>query len=312
MSDRVSIPTIAGALTSHINVDYAIAHFATAQTLEKFEPAVLVAPSGGSGSVSVDVRTATGGGGSGLSATIPDGAKVPATPVTGSVTIAADTTLYLRITAEAATAPTDLYGNIEVSGAADVTTALTTLARVKAWKSISASTDDDLLNTIIMGVSKRCQTYMTRNIVQLTNVSEKQSGVGRELPLVLREYPVIVPPAVAIRDVEGDTVATTDYDVDEEAGLVHKATDGVVSSWTEGLRNYEVDYTSGFATVPEDLALAATAQVVHVFLNATAGAGRQSLDSTINDAGGSASFLQGEWAPGVRQTLDGYRERRAG
>ena len=98
MADRVPLPTIPGLFSGFVGVDLFAGFFTTAQTLTEFQPAVTDAPSGGS--ISVDLRTATGGGGSGLSAVIPDGQKIPAAPVTGSISIAAGTTMWLRFTAE--------------------------------------------------------------------------------------------------------------------------------------------------------------------------------------------------------------------
>lgn len=308
MPGRVSIPVLSGLLTGFVGLDRPIANFATAQTLTKFEPVVSDPPSGGS--VSVDVRTAIDGGGSGLSATIENGDVAPVTPVTGSINVAAGTTLYLRVTAESGDAMT-ISGSIDVSDAAGITTALTTLARVKAFKGIKVEDDDDLLNTLIMGVSKRIQTYLRRTILQTATTAEKQSGTGKVgSPLILAEWPVFSSPVVVVRDVDSNVVATTDYVVEEATGLLIKATSGVASAWTAGVQNFEVDYTAGFSSVPEDLALAATMQAVDVWHLSKPGSGRLGLNSEILDAGGSASFRVGKWAPQVLDMIGPYRDWR--
>lgn len=185
MSDRAPIPTIAGLLTGFVGVDVPVAYFANAATLESFYPVVTDAPSGGS--VVVALRTATGGGGSGLTATIASGARSPATPTTGSVAIAAGTTLYLRITSESGAA-LNLSGSYSVSSASGVTTALTTVDRVKRYLDIAAATWDTLLGEIVLGVSGAATRYIGRAIVETTITGERHDG-GKEL-IRLLEYPV--------------------------------------------------------------------------------------------------------------------------
>lgn len=306
MADRVPIPMIHGSLTSFVDVDIFVGYFPAARTLTSFQPAVLGAPSGGS--VSVDLRTAIDGGGEGLSATIPDGAKVPASPVTGSIDVAAGTSLYARITAESGSAA-GLYGQYEIDVAAGISAALTTLARLKAFRGISGSGSDDDLSTVIAGVSKRMQAHMARSIVSQAITEEKHDASGLSDTIILGEYPVIVPPAVVLRDRNGEEIDSTTYEVDEDAGFLIRVTAGEPSNWDAGRRAYEVDYTSGYATIPEDLAFWATKQAAYEWLQ-FGQAGRLGNRGEILDPGGEAQYLTGEWAPGVLNAMAPYRNLR--
>ncbi len=306
MADRVSLPPIPGLLSSYVDVDLFAGYFSLAQTLTEFQPAVVSAPSGGS--VSVDLRTAIDGGGVGLSAVIPDGATTPATPVTGSVAVPAATTMRLRITAQSGSAM-NFYGNYYVDAAAGVASALTTLARVKAFKGITATTNDVLINQLIQGVSVAMQSDMRRSILTVAITSEKHDASGDSDIMILDQYPVIVPPSVVIR--YNDTVVTSStYDVDEESGEVIQVQSGVGTPWAAGRRAYEADYWSGYEQVPEDLAAIATKQVVHEYLQTQPGENRLSLRSAVIDEGGNGQYMIGAWVPGAERVMGFYRNLR--
>jgi hypothetical protein len=306
MADRVPLPSIAGLLDDYVDLDLFAAYFATAQTLTDIQPAVTDAPSGGS--FSVDLRTAVDGGGDGLSATIDDGANVPDPLVTGSVAIPAGTTMYLRITAVSGD-PMGFYGSFECDRAAGATAALTTQQRVKTFKGISGTDNDDTINTLIQGVSKRMQTHMRRPIVSQLISAEIQDANGLSDTIILDQYPVIIPPAVVVRR-NGTVVDASTYVVDAIAGELILAVDGAASLWPEGRRAYSADYTSGYTEVPEDLVLWATKQVVHEFLQTAEGEGRLSLRGANIEPGGSGEYMIGQWVPGMLEAMAPYRNAR--
>lgn len=306
MADRVPLPSIAGLLGDYVGVDLFAAYFATAQTMTDFQPAVTDAPSGGS--VSVDIRTATGGGGDGLSATIDDGENVPDPLVTGSVAIPAGTTMWLRITAESGNAQ-GFYGSFEASFAAGATVALTTQQRVKNFRGIEDATNDSTINEIIQGVSTRMQSHMKRSIIAQLNVAEVHDANGLSDAIVLNDYPVIVPPSVVVRK-DGTVVDSTTYIVDTIVGEIVNAENGASAPWEAGRRFYEVDYTSGYSEVPEDLAWWCTKQVVHEFLQTAEGEGRLSLRGANVEPGGAGEYMIGQWVPGMLETMAPYRNLR--
>lgn len=301
-----ALPVIAGSLTNFVDVDVFAYYFASAQTLTSFQPAVLDAPSGDT--VKVDLRTATGGGGSGLSATIPDGGYTPATAVTGSVAIAAGTTMYLRVTAEGGGALT-LYGNFEVDVAAAAQSALTTLARCKSFRNISGSSNDDTLNTIIAGVSAKMQSYMRRTCALTAYTSELHDASGNSDTITLDEYPIATSPALAMT-YNGTTVDTDTYDVDTAAGQVIQVASGAATNWAKGRRAYSFDYTAGYSAIPEDIQHWATKQAVHEFQQTEEGGSRLGNRGETLDAGGDAQYLTGQWAQGVLDAMAPWVNRR--
>ncbi len=301
MSERVPLPTIAGGLSGFVSVDLEAGYFPTAATLVGFQPVVTDAPSGGS--VSVDLRTATGGGGSGLSATIPDGARVPAAPVTGSIEIAAGTTLYLRVTAESGAAM-NLSGQYLVEGESTAFAALTTLSRVKEYRNTTGTDSDTFLAQLIAAVSRKMQNYMRRRIVQESITDEMHDAGGRSDTLQLDGYPVA---SVSI-ELDGTAVDSADFAVESNVGHVIYAPSGTPAAWPSGRRHISADYTTGYAQIPDDLVHAATVQVVWEFKRSGhTGSGRLGERSQVIDAGGQATYLIDAWAPDVLPVMSLYR-----
>ena len=301
MTDRVPLPTISGLLSEFVNVDLFAGHFAAASRLVGFQPAVTDAPSGGS--VSVDIRTATAGGGSGLSATIADGTRFPATPATGVIEVAAGTDLYLRITA-ATGAPLGLYGHFIVESAAGAVSALTTLVIVKEYLGITDGDSDTLLTRIIGSVSKKMQQAMRRSIVAQTVTAEKKSISGhRQDRLLLDVYPVTTgTTSVTLSDT---ALTSSDFAVDLDTGIVHYTPGGVFGYWPAGHRHVSVTYDGGYAAVPADIEGAATIQSAWEFKRQKRLGDRTSV---IGD--NTATFLVDAWAPDVVPVIESYRARR--
>jgi hypothetical protein len=254
------------------------------------------------------VHNATGGGGDSLACTIADAAS-SGTSTGAAITVDVGEALYLRVTSGNALRM-NLSGHADISPAPGVGALLSTLARVKAFRGISGSGDDDLLNTLLAGVSQRMKSYMRRSIVSTAISAEKHDGDGVSDTIVLSDYPVIQPPAVVL-ELNGTAVDTDDYEVDEERGFLIRVSDGVASAWTSGRRNYSADYTAGYATIPEDLAEIATKQTVHEYNLSSASPGaRLGLRGAILDPGGDATYLTGPWIPGATAAMDLYRNLR--
>lgn len=304
MSDRVPIGTIPGAVSALVGTDVLIVPAGATRTVVSV---FLRRTGNGSGDVVVaDIRDATGGGGSGITVTLADGDAYG--EATGALAVSAAEPIYLRVTA-ADSNSADLTGWIEIHSATASTTALTNLTRVKAYKDITDSASDSILNTIIAGVSDRMQREIRRTIVSTAAVGELHDGNGRTDSIVLDEWPVIS--FSELRDRNGDVVDAADYVVDAAAGLLLRVKDGAGSPWDQGRRNYAADYTHGFATVPEALAFAADKQCVFEYQQAALGDGRLGTRSSIRpEGGGTTNFLTGPWAPGVLPALDLFRDRR--
>jgi len=301
VGDRVPIGPFTGLASGLVGVDLILASLGKAGTVTR----VWLARSGaGAGVVTADVRNATGGGGSGLSAAF-GGGDLEAT-ATGTLAVAAGESIYLRVTAADAITQ-DLRGWFEVEGAAGVVgTALTTLARVKQHLGIADSSKDALLSDVIAGVSARMQAEMGRTITERAIVGELHDG-PRGDTLYLDEYPV--DSATVVLNLNGTLVDSTTYAVEEYLGGLVAVDEGEAGAWERGRLNYSVDYTAGYATVPEDLALAATRQAAFVALEAL-NRDRLGSRSTVLDSGGSSEFVTTEWLAGVLATLRIYKARR--
>ena len=254
-----------------------------------------------SGSVTAQLRTATGGGGSGISVTL--GVGVEAASITTPLAFTLSESLYLRVTAADGSSE-DLRGSLEVETTGVVAAALTTLARVKTFRGITASTNDSLINDIIAGVSKWWQNYMRRSIVAQVIASEKHDGGWYSV--VLSESPAVAGSLTVTED--GATIDSASYDLDAAAGVLYRLSGGTSDRWARGVRNVVVSYSSGFASVPEDLQLFATQQVVHTYLQSAPGGNRISNRGTILESSGSAEYLIGTFVPGAQECLDLYRD----
>lgn len=299
MGDHVPIGTLVGTLSpGYVGVDVVVAQLAAASTISRV---FLRRTDHTAGDVvTASLRNAAGGGGHGIDVTLGDGVAYAA--ATGALEIAAGGLVYLRVTASGASSM-NLSGDFELEKAVGVTTWLTNLTRVRQFLAMeSDSSKDAILTNLIAGVSKRGQIVMGRAVVSTALVAELHEGDGASDVIQLREFPVIVPPAVVVRHL-GTVVPSTDYQVVADRGWLVKAKSGASSPWPTGRLGIEVDYTAGFADVPEDLVKAATTQVAYEFLQTAHGGNRLGDRGTILDAGGSASYLVGEWAPGVHEAF---------
>lgn len=183
---------------------------------------------------------------------------------------------------------------------------LTTVARVKTWLNETATdaTRDTLLGTILDGASLAMERYVGRTITSATYTGEKLSGSSCSDALILLHFPVSTFTSLSE---DGAALASTDYSVDLDAGIVYRA-DG--STWDAGRFNYAATYTAGYATVPEDLQNAAIRQVVLEFKRSGYRGDRTGLFSTVLSDGSTASYRGDTWAEGVREVLDRYRSLR--
>ncbi|MCI0344824.1 MAG: hypothetical protein L0221_05175, partial [Chloroflexi bacterium] len=202
----------------------------------------------------------------------------------------------------------NLSGYFEVATPGVVGTRLTTLARVRQLLELlpTNTAPDALLDVIISGVSERIQRRIGRRIVEASVAGEVHTGRGAGALVLLRR------PVTTVTDVriQGVSIASSSYKVDGHAGILHRvaASDAYAEAeWDDGFRNIAVDYTAGYAIVPEDLALAATLQAAYVYGKRGARVGER---GQVIDVGGSSQYLTGPWAPGVLETIDTWREEK--
>jgi len=306
VGDRGSIPTIPGAMTGFLNTGMQVAYFAAANEFTRLSLFVSDPPSGGT--VTAELNTASDGSGDSISVTIADGDNFAT--ATGSVTLAAGSSLYLIITEDSGGA-LNLSGEYEVSQSSGVTTLLTTLAKVKLDGNISGTDADrdTVLNSIIAGISKRMQNYIDRNIVQATATNETVDSDGY-WSVQTRHWPIISITSVTLAD--GTVlVENTDFEcleADKANGWIVRLSGGYTTGWERGQRVAKVTYVHGFAAVPDDLVQLATYAVLWEF-NQTqqSGKGWRGLLSKGVDPASAVTFDRDFWEREVVPALLPYR-----
>jgi len=264
-------------------------------------------PSGGS--CVIEIRTASGGGGIALTATFASGSRYAT--VTGSIDVSALSSLYLRATS--ANGAAGLSGQIELDGG----DYLTDLLRVRAlggralgvpsFVALTADEQDALISNLIASESARIKAYCRRDLTQRTYTSERYSHSGRSPVLQLRQWPLA---SVASLSVDGTALGVSDYafDAAEKARghVVYTPGGGSPANWPAGERHILVTYTAGQTPAPLDLQDACVHQVLWSL--ARLGTNRVGLRTSVNDAGGSATYMVDDWSPDALSRLWPYRE----
>jgi hypothetical protein len=241
--------------------------------------------------VTLSIRNATAGGGEGISVTLADG-ESEAT-ASGSITVEASEPTYLRVSAADSNSQ-NLRGWFEVDGAAGVTSALTSLARVEQF--LDADTgDDDLINNLVAAVSSEIQNWLDRAIVQATATNEKLDSIG-DSKLHTRYFPIISISSLT----ENGTALVEDtgfecLEHDKLSGRLVRISSGYPAAWAAGQRIVKLTYSHGYATVPAAITQAATELVAFDYMQSGASAqARFGLTGKALDTGGSSSYTTRE------------------
>ena len=292
----VSLPKVIGSLTPWVGVDIKALPSGSSGTITKLYATVTDPPTGGT--VAVRIGDAEDGNGSGITATIADGAR--SASATGTVTLDGGAA-WMRITAESGAA-LNLSCWIETT----VTTALaqlTTLARVKRFLGITATTHDTILSELITSVSDDFRSECGRDFTLVAYSDEPISGDGFTTSLWVRHYPIRPEPALVLEDAEGAVISSALYRVAQDEGILIGD-----AAWVRGENNYQATYLAGYDPIPGDIVEAATAQVAHVFAQSQPGGGRHGLTSVSQGASQDAqSFIPGAHAPQYARALRRYR-----
>lgn len=184
-------------------------------------------------------------------------------------------------------------------------TLLTTRAALKLYLGIDAadSGQDDLLDALIAYASERIESHCRRKFASAA-VTEYLDGTGISR-LVLARRPVTALTGVyedSDRDFGDDTeIDPDDLELYPETGLV-AWTGGV---FPRGTRNLKVEYTGGYATVPDDVAVACVKLAAAWYAHARSGADGLRRE-TLGDY--SADYSGRELPANVEGALAPYRE----
>lgn len=135
---------------------------------------------------------------------------------------------------------------------------LITRAEYKAYVGITSPNSDAIIDAIIPKVSEFVKTYCRRTFVDYINDSKTEVSNGGYGPhICTKEYPVLAVSEVSYSEDYGQTytalVEFTDFVLDIE-------NDAVLSLDAYGfnklINGYQITYTAGYETIPEDLKLA--------------------------------------------------------
>lgn len=208
-----------------------------------------------------------------------------------------------------------------------------TRAEVKSYLGIASSntTDDSLLDALLLRTTKLIQNYTGRDLLQTTYTDERYDGDG-ERDLHLLAYPLITLTSVyddPDRDFDSESLLDEDTsDVEghyiiirkgfvENPGIIRRV-DGV---WAKGDQNIKVTYVAGYAdaNIPKDLVQAQIDWVSFIYRNKDARVGidsyrigQYSVTYKKNSSmGAQGSGLSPALPPDeVRMVLDTYRDPR--
>ena len=147
---------------------------------------------------------------------------------------------------------------------------LITRTEYKAYVGITSPNSDAVIDALIPKVSELVKNYCRRTFIDYVNDSkvETTSG-GYGANLLLTEYPVISVTSVGWSEDYGqnytDLVEFTDYVVEVEKGYIVALS--ASGEWDKCLNGYQVTYTAGYETLPEDLKLAVMDLVTYYIKN---------------------------------------------
>ncbi len=219
--------------------------------------------------------------------------------------------LWLEVSAVSGT-PTamNLSGEYVMNSVVGVDDPFTTLARVKLDADIAGSDADrdTVINTIIDGITREMQDWMGRQIVQGTATAEKIDGWQSE-EIHTRHYPIIAITSLT----EGGTtlVENTAFESlgdDKPSGRIVRILGGNPIQWAIGRRKVSVTYDHGYVTVPESLALAATAMAVIRYKETVqSGKGWRGLASKGVEPSASATYDKELWEREVIPAMRPFR-----
>lgn len=130
-------------------------------------------------------------------------------------------------------------------------TNLTTVAAVKAYAGVVASTDDALIGSLVSAYSAYVQQWLNRNI--LTDIYTRSFNGFNNAAQMLPQWPV-----QSVQSVTVDGVAIPARVVFTDNGYITDGMSVILQgySFSKGRANVQIAWTAGYATVPLELAQA--------------------------------------------------------
>lgn len=175
--------------------------------------------------------------------------------------------------------------------------ALTTAAAVKAYKPITGTELDALINSLVPRASAAIETYLSRKIESTAHVEIRDGNGGRSM--MLKQYPVT---AVSAVTVDGQPIPQSSGFGASGWRLANRSLvlDGY--SFAHGDANVQIEYTAGYATVPPDIEQACIETILLALER------RSHIDvSSKSLAGETISYITADLPPSARKALDPHR-----
>ena len=323
----ISLPAIVDAATAGIGTEYIVGRAFVGSNINLVTFRVGTAP--GSGEV---IRVRVGTNLDGVENT--DYLQVNISnldqevEVSGTIPVISNQRILFRVDSESGgNAATDLSGSCRIEAAAAVSPAAgmyTTLARVSLQLGspvLEAGAGDELVN-IILGVSAAFDRA-TRSTFQQRELTEFHDGASFEPGIPLHHTPSELQ---ADRDLatvteDGTLLALgTEWFMDPSDPELHGGgrmiyrldgtANGFGPTFARGFRNIEVTYKTAPATVPTDIALAATQESVRFWKNTAvdgvSDGNRIGLASKTPTEATSVSFTEDDFLPSTQRILNHY------
>ena len=125
---------------------------------------------------------------------------------------------------------------------------LTTVAKVKEYLGVTATSEDALISRLVDWATDLIHSYCGR-IFSEAAYDEYYDGDGTE-GLLVNQYPIS---AVSSVEVNGTSRDASSYALYGQLGLLRLKS----AAFPRGKKNVRVQYTAGYATIPNDLEQAA-------------------------------------------------------
>lgn len=172
---------------------------------------------------------------------------------------------------------------------------LTTLASVKTWLGITATTDDVQLARMVTAASDYIKAWLSRDITSTIYTNEKYHGTGNGT-LVVRQWPIT---AIASITVDGSLVDPSLYAFDGRFIYLNNG-----YAFNKGRANVVVTYTAGYTTTPPSLE-----QACIEFIGMKYRERERIGHSSKNIGGETVAFIVTDLHPNVKTILRQYSNK---
>jgi hypothetical protein len=175
---------------------------------------------------------------------------------------------------------------------------LCTLADLRAWLNVGATTTDDvLLQSLLTRVSATMQNWMNRTIPS-ASYTETRDGNGSD-SMVMANKPII---DVASLTIGGKSIPESPDGIQNGYVFGEWGIYLLGYGFTQGRRNVKIAYTAGYATVPNDLAQACIEQAAYQYRQ------KSHIGQTGTGMGPEhISFSERDFTPGTKTLMQQYK-----